>query len=66
MYEAVDTTDEAVEQLTVRECLAMKESADAKAEKVNMLTTKPTTKYHSKPAMRCRRCNKIGHKAAQC
>ena len=31
-----------------------------------MLTTKPTAMYNSKPAMRCRRCNKIGHKAAQC
>ena len=60
------TWDDAVAQLTVHECLTMKESADAKTEKVNMLTTKPTAKHHSKPAMRCRRCNKIGHKAAQC
>ena len=35
----------------------MKESADAKTEKVNMLTTKHTAKYHSKLAMRCRPCN---------
>ena len=33
-----------------------------KTEKVNM----PTAKYHSKLSMRCRRCNKIRHKAAQC
>ena len=26
----------------------------------------PTAKYHSKLSMRCRRCNKIRHKAAQC
>ena len=56
------TWDGAVEQLTVHECLTMKESADVKTEKVNMITTKPTAKYNSKPAMRCRRCNKIGHK----
>ena len=38
--------DNAVEQLTVHECLTMKESTDAKTEKVNMFTTKPTAKYH--------------------
>ena len=31
-----------------------------------MLTTKPTAKHHNKPALRCRRCNKLGHKAAHC
>ena len=54
------TWDDAVEQLTVHECLTMKESSDAKTEKVNTLTTKPTAKYHSKPAMRYRRCNQRG------
>ena len=60
------TWDTAVEQLTVHEHLQQKESADAKTEKVHMLTTKSRASNVGRSAMRCKRCNKIGHKAAQC